>query len=81
MSEVKKDITKRVHKTGTKDANYDLETDNDWRNVLRQRQLELCDFSITLYYIVPTARDVLPIKIFFKYCLNNLCFQLPSNER
>ena len=36
-------------------------------------------FSISDIYTVPYARGFLPIKVFFKYHFNKLCFQLPQN--
>ena len=59
------------------DANYDL-AKKDSRNVFSQCQLEIvCCISINyiIYYIVPCDQDFVPIKFYFKYCINDLHFQ------
>ena len=55
------------------DANYDL-AKNDSRNVFSQCQLEIV-CCIYIYYIVPCDQDFVPIKFYFKYCINDLHFQ------
>ena len=64
-SEGKKDIAKRMHKPLRENANYDLEN-NDSRNAMSQRRLELCDFAINYMSHCPMYPRLSTYQDFFK---------------